>query len=240
MAENQKATLHVYRFDPDADKVPYFHTYQVDIKPKMNVLEALLEVVDTQDGSLSLRYACRGAICGSCAMYINGSYRLACQTMVATLNPKDITVGPLPHLKVIKDLIVDMDPFFEKYEKIMPYLITNSPLPEKEIPQNPKQRKAIDEMIDCILCGSCYSSCPMVWTHRNFLGPAALTKANRFVSDSRDEATKKRIDVVAGEDGVWRCHTILNCVDACPKKINTTWSIQRLKQKTIAQRLKFW
>ncbi|MBI2909480.1 MAG: succinate dehydrogenase iron-sulfur subunit [Chloroflexi bacterium] len=235
MAET--ATLHIFRFDPEKDKSPYFKTYDVAITAKMNVLEALLDIVDKQDGSLSLRYACRGAICGSCAMYINGSYRLACQTMIANLNPSDITVGPLPHLPNIKDLVVDMTPFFEKYERIVPYLIRNSAPLEKEIPQNLKQRKAIDEMIDCILCGCCYSSCPMVWTHRNFLGPAALTKANRFVQDSRDEGLDQRLSIVAGEDGIWRCHTIFNCADACPKKINTTASIQDLKRKTIARRL---
>lgn len=239
MASTNKATLRVFRFDPDVDKEPRFDTFEVSARPGMTVLEALFDILDNQDGSLAFRYTCRGAVCGSCAMFINGSYRLACQTQLANLKGV-ILVNPLPHVGIIKDLVVDMDPFFQNYERVMPYLLNDSPPPEKERIQSVAQRKKFDEMIDCILCGSCYSSCPMVWTNKSYLGPSALTKAYRFVADSRDDAVKERLAIVGGEDGVFRCRTIFNCVEACPKKINPTYSIQELKKKTVVNRLKFW
>jgi succinate dehydrogenase / fumarate reductase iron-sulfur subunit len=206
----------------------------------MSVLETLFEVLDKQDSSLTFRYACRGAVCGSCAMYINGSYRLACETQLAMMNTTEITVSPLPHLPVIRDLVVDMVPFWQKYERVMPYLKTQSEVDEKERIQSPKQRKLINEAVDCILCSSCYSACPVTWTDKDYLGPSALNKANRFVIDSRDEATSERLKIVSGEDGIWRCHTIFNCVEACPKKINQTEGIENLRRKTVSQKLKFW
>ena len=233
-------TMKVFRFDPEKDKTSRYDTFQVPVRPGMSVLETLFEVLDKQDSSLAFRYACRGAVCGSCAMYINGSYRLACETQLSSLGSKEITVGPLPHLPVIRDLVVDMAPFFEKYDRVMPYLKTQSEPPEKERLQSPKQRKAINEAIDCILCSCCYSACPMTWTHKEYLGPSALNKAYRFVADSRDEATAERLKVVSGEDGVWRCHTIFNCVEACPKKIYQTDAIEILRRKTVSQKLKFW
>ena len=204
---------------------------QYRIGPGMTVLEAIFEVLEKQDGSIAFRYACRGAICGSCAMFINGSHRLACGTQVTSLNTTEITISPLPHLPLIKDLAVDMTPFFDNYEAIKPYLIANTPPPEKERLQSPDQRKAIDEAIDCILCGICYSSCPVVWTNKDYLGPSALLKAYRFVADSRDEGLKERLATVGTEKGVWRCHTIFNCSEACPKGINPTNAIQQLKKR---------
>jgi len=233
-------TLKVFRFDPEKDKTSRYDTFQVPVKPGMSVLETLFEVLDKQDSSLAFRYACRGAVCGSCAMYINGSYRLACETQLSMIGTTEITVGPLPHLPVIRDLVVDMVPFFEKYERVMPYLQTKNDPKDKERLQSPKQRKLINEAVDCILCSSCYSACPITWTHKEYLGPSALTKANRFVVDSRDEATAERLKVVSGEDGIWRCHTIFNCVEACPKKINQTDAIETLRRKTMSQKLKFW
>ncbi|MDO8491132.1 MAG: succinate dehydrogenase iron-sulfur subunit [Dehalococcoidia bacterium] len=240
MATSADATLRVFRFQPGQDEKPRFDTYHVQAKSGMTVLDALFQVLDDQDGSLAFRYSCRGAICGSCAMYINGSYRLACQTQLANLGAGPVSVNPLPHLPIIKDLAVDMAPFFDKYEKVMPYLLGEERPPEKEFQQSIDQRKKIDEAIDCILCGCCYSSCPSVWTNKSYLGPAALTKAYRFVADSRDKAYDERLAIVSGEEGVWRCHTIFNCVEACPKKINCTYSIQELKKKTLTRRLKFW
>ena len=235
----ERVILKVFRFDPDVDKGPYFSTYQVEPREGMTVIEALLDILDKQDSSLAFRYACRGAVCGSCAMYINGSYRLACETQLSMLG-NEILVCPLPHLRVIKDLVVDMSPFFEKYNEIMPYLMTETPAPQKERLQSPKQRKAVDPVIDCILCGSCYSACPMTWLDKEYLGPAALAKAYRFVADSRDENQRERLMIVDSEEGIWRCHSIFNCVEACPKKINPADSIQRLRRRVLAQKLKFW
>jgi len=171
------------------------------------------------------------------AVYINGSYRLACGTQVSDFKGKEIVISPLPHLQVIKDLVVDMEPFFAKYGAIKPYLINNTPPPEKERLQSPKERKRIDEMIDCILCACCYSSCPSVWTDPAYKGPAAVLKANRFLADSRDNGTKERMPALDDEDGVWRCHTIFNCVEACPKDINPTDAIQQAKRKALKSKL---
>ncbi len=238
--KNGSLTLNIFRFDPDKDKEPRYQPYQVATRSGMSVLEGLFEVLDKQDPSLSFRYACRGAVCGSCAMYINGAYRLACQTQISRLETNQITVGPLPHLPLIKDLVVDMTPFFEKYERILPYLKTQSEMPEKERLQSPKQRKQINDAVDCILCSCCYSACPMTWKDKNYLGPSALNKAYRFVADSRDEATDERLKIVSSEDGVWRCHTIFNCVEACPKSINQTEGIEGLRRKTVSQKVKIW
>ncbi|OGC06351.1 succinate dehydrogenase iron-sulfur subunit [candidate division WOR-1 bacterium RIFCSPLOWO2_02_FULL_46_20] len=222
-------TFKIERFDPDVDKAPYFKTYEVMAEKEMSVLEALFYIVENLDGSLAFRYSCRGAVCGSCAMRINGKNRLACQTLIKTLRAKTITVSALPHLPVIKDLVVDMDHFFAKYEKVKPYLINPSPAPAKERTQSVKERARIDEMINCILCGACYSACTVAATDPQFLGPAALTKAYRFLADSRDAARGERLKLVDGEHGALRCHTLFNCAEACPKYIVPTYSIQKLK-----------
>lgn len=231
----EEILLKIFRFDPDVDQKPHFDTYEVKTRLGMTVLEALFDVLENQDGSLSFRYACRGAVCGSCAMHINGKYRLACQTQIKDLRTSSIKIKPLGHLPVIKDLVVDMSDFFEKYEKIKPYLINEGVLPEKEFIQSIDQRKKLDEMIDCILCSCCFASCPMTLTNEKYLGPAALMKANRFAVDSRD-SDKERLKIVNSEDGVWRCHTVFNCVEVCPKKLNPTAFIASLKRKIIVQR----
>jgi succinate dehydrogenase/fumarate reductase iron-sulfur protein len=222
-------TFKIQRFDPEVDRAPHFDTFKVEIAGSMSVLEALFYILENLDGTLSFRYSCRGAVCGSCAMYINGRNRLACQTLIKTLRTRVITVSPLPHQPIIKDLVVEMDRFFEKYERIKPYLTNNSAPPLKERLQSIKQRARIDEMINCILCGACYSACSLAATDAEFLGPAALTKAYRFLADSRDSAQKERLAEVKGEHGAYRCHTLFNCGEVCPKKIVPTYSIQKLK-----------
>ena len=239
MAAESKAVLKVFRFDPERDEEPYFDIFEINAREGMTVLEALFEILENHDNSLCFRYTCRGAVCGSCAMYINGAYRLACETQLSALGPGEITVYPLPHLAIIKDLVVDMAPFFEKFEMIMPYLKAGTS-PEKERLQSVKDRKVIDDAINCIMCASCYSACPMTWANKDYLGPSALNKAYRFVADSRDEAGSERLALVSRENGIFRCHTIFNCVEACPKKIDQTSSIQQLKRKTMSHRLKFW
>ena len=235
-----EVTYHVFRFDPEVDKESRYETFPVSAREGMTVLDGLIYILENLDNSLALRFSCREGVCGSCAMFINGSYRLACQTQLAELHADDVYVSPLPHLPVIRDLVVDMTRFFEKYEKVVPYLLNSEKPPEKEWLQSQQDRKKIDEVIDCILCASCYSSCPMVWTDGRYLGPAAMTKAYRFVADSRDRGARQRLSVVDSEDGVWRCHTIFNCVEACPKNINPTYAIQQMKKKAVIKRLKFW
>ena len=220
--------------DPDPHWEEHTVTYEGE---NLTVLEGLFFIQEKLDPSLSFRYCCRASVCGSCAMYINGAYRLACQTNVKHLHAGEITVAPMPHLRVIKDMVVDMTDFFAKYQYIMPWLIRSSPDPEKEIIQSPKERKKIDMPVDCILCGCCYSSCPSAWGEENYLGPAALLKAYRFEVDSRDEAKRERMPHWDNERGVYRCHTIMNCVEACPKELVPTEGIQWLKKAAVRRRL---
>jgi succinate dehydrogenase / fumarate reductase iron-sulfur subunit len=232
-------TFRVKRYDPakDAKGASRYDEFVVPYETSLTVLEGLFAIQETQDGSLAFRYCCRASICGSCAMYINGRYRLACQTNVLHLHTDHVTVEPMPHLPLVKDLVCDMDDFFAKYEYVQPWLMRNSTEPEKEIPQTPEERKKLDMPIDCILCGACYSSCPSVWTEENYLGPAALLKAFRFEVDSRDEARKERMPRWDNERGAYRCHTITNCSEACPKELNPTEGIQWLKMAAVRRRL---
>lgn len=232
-------TFRVRREDPHNKKDPEarYEEYAVPYEGTLTVLEGLFYIQEHLDGSLAFRYCCRASVCGSCAMYINGAYRLACQTNVKHLDTEVITVAPMPHLPVVKDLVCDMDEFFAKYEYVEPWLIRGSRDPDKELPQSPKDRKKLDMPIDCILCGCCYSSCPSVWGEKNYLGPAALLKAFRFEVDSRDEAGKERLPHFDNERGVYRCHTIMNCVEACPKELVPTEGIQWLKKASVRRRL---
>ncbi len=232
-------TIKIKRFDPTTDEAPYWKEYKVSIPKATTLLDTLFKIIEEQDSTLAMRYNCRSAVCGSDAMLINGKYALACQTKPAELGTSTITVEPLPYLPVIKDLVVNMDPFFEKLRAIKPYLITDEDnWPEKEFLQSPAIQKRIDDFSGCIACGSCYSSCVTVWTDKNYLGPAALAQAFRFVIDNRDTATKERLEIADSEDGVYRCHTSFNCVEACPKGIQPTDAIQGLKRKIAVQKIK--
>ncbi len=236
--------LRINRYDPAADgplsggrRTDRWDEFTVPYQGTLTVLEALFAIQESQDGSLAFRYCCRASICGSCAMYIGGRYRLACQTNVLHFEGKTITVEPMPHLPLVKDLVVDMTSFFAKYELIKPWLIRESADPELEISQSPQDRKKLDMPIDCILCGCCYSSCPSVWYEDDYIGPAALLKAYRFEVDSRDEARKQRLPYFDNERGAYRCHTITNCIEACPKELNPTEGIQWLKRAAVRRRL---
>src|SRR3989339_12552 len=222
MAEGD-LTLKVQRFDPTADKLPYWQSFTVKPRPGMTVLDALFEVLNHQDGTLSFRFCCRAGVCGSCAMVIGGKVRLACETQVAQFIGKgDLMLSPLPHQPVVKDLAVDYTHFFDRLKRVKPYLVGKEPYPEKEYIQSTKERQPINDPIDCILCGSCTSSCTMAWTNSDYLGPAALLKSYRFLADTRDNVPDERLDIIEGESGVWRCHTQFNCVEVCPKKLNPT------------------
>ncbi len=202
----------------------------------MTVLDALFQLLEEQDRTLAFRYSCRSAVCGSCAVVINGRQRLACKTQVSKLG-REITVGPLPHIPVIRDMVVNLQPFFHRMEMMKPYLETREQYPAKEFIQSPKDRDAIDVAIDCIDCMACFSACPSSWTDPTYPGPAAFVKAARFIADTRDAATKERLRLVGCEDGVWRCHTIFNCAEACPKSIDPPIFIQYLKRKAAVARL---
>jgi succinate dehydrogenase / fumarate reductase iron-sulfur subunit len=233
------AKFRVKRYDAnrDAKGAARYDDFVVPYETSLTVLEGLFFIQENLDGALAFRYCCRAAVCGSCAMYINGRYRLACQTNILHVHADVIAVEPMPHLPLVKDLVCDMGDFFAKYEYVKPWLIRNSAAPEKEITQSPEGRKKLDMPIDCILCGACYSSCPSVWTEENYLGPAALLKAYRFEVDSRDEACRERLPRWDNERGAYRCHTITNCVEACPKELNPTEGIQWLKMAAVRRRL---
>lgn len=222
----------IFRFDPEKNKKPYFMEYNVKLQKGQTILDGLNEIKWYKDGGVTYRRSCRSAICGSCAILINGKNRLACNTQAETLRSKKITLEPLPAFPIIKDLVIQVEPFFEKIEKIKPYLITKTPSPEKERIQSQIDRKKLDTVINCILCGICTTSCPTLWTNKEYLGPASFNKAYRFIIDSRDEGAEEHLEAVNDEGtGIWRCHTILNCFEACPKKIDLTSSIGGMKVK---------
>ncbi len=225
----------IYRFNPGQSA--HYQEYRLTPDKGMSVLEALFHILERQDPTLSFRYSCRGAVCGSCAMYINGRHRLACNTLVESLKGEKVTISPLPNLPVIKDLVVDMTSFYEKIEKAMPFLKTLEAR-QAEIKQSPKDRERLDIITDCILCAACHSACPVNWTSKSYLGPAVLNKAYRFIADSRDDAGEERLSLVDNEDGIWRCHGIFNCTEACPKKISPADSIIQLRHSVFAGKKK--
>ena len=234
-----EARFRIERYDAERDGAGpgRYEEFVVDYESSLTVLEGLFSIQERQDPSLAFRYCCRAAVCGSCAMYINGRYRLACQTNVGHLAAGAITVQPLPRMPLVRDLVCDMTDFFAKYEYIKPWLVRTSATPERELVQSPEERRKLDMPVDCILCGACYSSCPSVWSEGNYLGPAALLKAYRFEVDSRDEGGRERLPRWENERGVYRCHTITNCVEACPKRLNPTEGIQWLKRAAVRRRL---
>ncbi|HZK65992.1 MAG TPA: succinate dehydrogenase iron-sulfur subunit [Chloroflexota bacterium] len=224
-----RITLKIQRFDPQKDEKPYYGEYDAEVEPTDRVLDALNYVKWYGDGSLTFRRSCAHGICGSDAMRINGHNRLACKVLVKEYGNL-ITIEPMLGFRVIKDLVVDMDPFFALYKSVKPWLITNSQTPEKERLQSVEDREFFDDTTKCILCASCTTSCPPYWGNPDFLGPAALVAAHRFIFDTRDEATQERLELVNGREGVWRCRTVFNCTEACPRDIRITYAIQQIKR----------
>jgi succinate dehydrogenase / fumarate reductase iron-sulfur subunit len=233
-----QVTMKIFRYDPEKDKKLHYESYTVEAEPTDRVLDLLELVKGHYDGSLAFRRSCAHGVCGSDAMRINGRNRLACKTLVKDVGEK-ITVEPLLGLKVIKDLIVDMDPFFDNYKKILPYFINESPIPAdgKERLQSPEQRERFDDTTKCILCAACTTSCPSFWSSDDYLGPAALVTAHRFVFDSRDQAAAERLQVVSETSGLARCHTVYNCTMACPREIQITKAIGELKLATLTGKI---
>lgn len=232
-----QVTLKIFRYNPEVDKTFHYETYTLEAHETDRVLDLLEVVKGHTDGTLSFRRSCAHGVCGSDALRINGRNHLACKTLVRDVGTK-ITVEPLLGLKVIKDLIVDMEPFFDNYKKVLPWFINDSPLPEggRERLQSPEQRARFDETTKCILCAACTTSCPSFWGGEEYLGPAALVTAHRFIFDSRDEATAERLDILNEVDGVWRCRTTFNCTEACPRGIEVTKAIQEVKRALMFSR----
>jgi len=222
----------IYRFDPDKDSKPYMQDYELgedQLQPGWMLLDALLEL-KAQDETLSFRRSCQEGVCGSDGMNINGRNGFACVTPLAQLK-SPIELRPLPGLPVIRDLIVDLTQFYTQYRTAKPYLINNDPEPEVERLQSPADRDKLDGLYECILCACCSTSCPSFWWNPDkFLGPAALLQSWRFLADSRDQATDVRLDELEGPFKLFRCHTIMNCVEVCPKGLNPTRAIGHIKE----------
>ncbi|MFI9269190.1 succinate dehydrogenase iron-sulfur subunit [Kitasatospora sp. NPDC052896] len=230
-------TLRIRRFNPEEHPEPVWVDYQLTMDPKERVLDALNKVKWEQDGTLTYRRSCAHGICGSDAMRINGRNRLACKTLLKDVNPeKPITIEAIKGLAVLKDLVVDMDPFFQAYKDVMPFLITKGNDPTRERLQSAEERERFDDTTKCILCAACTSSCPVFWNDGQYFGPAAIVNAHRFIFDSRDEGAEQRLEILNDREGVWRCRTTFNCSEACPRGIEVTKAIQEVKRALVTRR----
>jgi succinate dehydrogenase / fumarate reductase iron-sulfur subunit len=223
----------LYRYNPETGAAPVMQDCELDMQTGDAMLLDALILLKQRDDSLGFRRSCREGVCGSDAMNINGRNGLACITPLSSLK-QPIEIRPLPGLPVIRDLIVDMSQFFKQYHSIKPYLINNDPPPETERLQSPKQREELNGLYECILCGCCSTACPSFWWNPDrFVGPAGLLQAYRFLADSRDHATGERLDDLEDPYRLFRCHTIMNCVDVCPKELNPTAAIGRIKEMMV-------
>jgi succinate dehydrogenase / fumarate reductase, iron-sulfur subunit len=225
----------IYRYNPETDTEPYMQDFELpddEVEPGMMLLEALLRL-KRRDETLGFRRSCGEGVCGSDGMNINGTNGLACVTPVAGLK-EPITLRPFPGMPVIRDLIVDMENFYNQYREARPYLVVNDPIPEVERKQSPQDREKLDGLYECILCGCCSASCPSYWWNPDkFLGPAALLQAARFILDSRDQATSERLEQLDDAYKLYRCHTIMNCVQVCPKGLNPTRAIGEIRKHML-------
>lgn len=232
-----QAQLRIRRFNPEKDKKPWWGEYTLnEVNPNDSVLDLLHRVKWEIDGTLTLRRSCAHGICGSDAMRINGANALACKTLVVRLRDDNadnvnIQIEPILGLPVIKDLIVDMEPFFDHYKSVMPWFINDTPPPAdgRERLQSPADRARFDDTTKCILCAACTTSCPSYWANDRYVGPAAIVQAHRFIFDSRDQGYPERLKIMGETFGVWRCRTIFNCTNACPREIEVTKAIAEVK-----------
>jgi len=240
--EIMEVTFRIQRFDPAKDRYPYFREYRVPVRRGMTVLEALIYIKENLDATLSFRYSCRSAVCGSCGMLINGVQRLACATQILELNTDVIEVAPMPNYPVIKDLIVDLTRLFETHRKVKPFLIRKDIKEQEEPTKEYYQtwKDIVDRILQftyCIKCGMCLSACPTVGYDKEYLGPVALTQAFRYIADTRDEGANERIKVVDSPHGCWNCHFAASCSEVCPKGVDPALAIQLLKKVIIKRKL---
>jgi len=229
-------TLRIRRYNPEVGDQPWWGEYTIEAEPTDRLLDALHHVKWYRDGTLALRRSCAHGICGSDAMLINGRNALACKVLVKEVAPK-VTVEPIRGLPVLKDLIVDMEPFFAGYRKVLPFLVNEDDPPDRERLQSPEERERFDDTTKCILCAACTTSCPIFWGDGDYIGPAAIVNAHRFIFDSRDQAAKERLDILAEKSGVFRCRTTFNCTEACPRGIKVTKAIQEVKRAIMFDKL---
>lgn len=227
--------VEVYRYNPDTDKAPYMRTYEVDTQGKDLMVLDVLEILKAQDPTLAYRRSCREGVCGSDGMNISGKNGLACITALSECVKRNkLILRPLPGLPVVRDLVIDMSQFYEQYRKIEPYLQNDTPAPAIERLQSPEDRAKLDGLYECILCACCSTSCPSFWWNPDkFIGPAGLLQAYRFLADSRDNATEKRLSKLDDPFSVFRCHGIQNCVAVCPKGLNPTRAIGHIRSMLL-------
>ena len=232
-----EVTVKILRYNPEVSEESSWESYQVTAEPTDRVLDALHKVKWDLDGSLTFRRSCAHGVCGSDAMRINGKNRLACKTLLKDVNPGSaITVEPIKGLPVLKDLVVDMEPFFDAYRSVMPFLVTSGNEPTRERVQSQADRQRFDDTTKCILCAACTTSCPVYWSDGQYFGPQAIVGAHRFIFDSRDEGGDQRLEILNDKEGVWRCRTTFNCTEACPRGIEVTKAIQEVKRALIFRR----
>jgi succinate dehydrogenase / fumarate reductase iron-sulfur subunit len=233
--------LRVKRYNPETDKKPYWQEFTVELEPTDRVLDALHLAKWQQDGTLTFRRSCAHGVCGSDAMVMNGANALAClklvQDMVDPVKGGTITLEPIRGLPVIKDLVVDMEPFFAQYRAVLPYLINTDDPGYTERKQSAEDRERFDDTTKCILCAACTTSCPVYWGNSQYVGPAAIVNAHRFIFDSRDQASEQRLDILNQKSGVWRCRTAFNCSLSCPRGIKVTEAIQDVKRAILYDRV---
>jgi succinate dehydrogenase / fumarate reductase iron-sulfur subunit len=227
-----KATFTIRRYQPEVREAPYYEDFEIEIDATDRVLDGLNEIKWHHDGTLALRRSCQHGICGSDAMRINGRNRLACKTLMQEVGD-EVRVEPLMGFPVLKDLIVDVDPFFEQIRSVKAHQIDDSRSPEKERIQSPEEYERYEETSKCIMCGACTGSCPSFWPNRDFVGPAAIVQAHRFIFDTRDEGTAERLAELDRRDGVWACRTVFNCTKACPVDIQVTKAIGQVKRAIV-------
>ncbi len=227
----------VYRYNPETDSKPYMQDYELDIEAGDKMLLDAILLLKAEDETISLRRSCREGVCGSDAININGRNGLACITPLSGLR-QPIELRPLPGMPVIRDLVVDLSQFYNQYRSIKPYLINNEPEPDIERLQSPEDRAELDGLYECILCACCSTACPSFWWNPDkFVGPAGLLQAYRFIADTRDQATNERLSDLEDPYRLFRCHTIMNCADVCPKKLNPTKAIGKIKSLLVKRTL---
>mgnify|MGYP001187798589 FL=1 len=229
----------IYRYDPEEQKNPHVDTYEIDLAEcGPMVLDALIKIKGEVDSTLTFRRSCREGICGSCSMNIGGENTLACTRAIEDVPGPDVAIYPLPHMAVIRDLVVDFSKFWAQYESIQPWLKTESPDPQKERLQSPEDRAKLDGLYECILCASCSTACPSYWWNGDrYLGPAVLLQSYRWLIDSRDEGTGERLDELEDPFKLYRCHTIMNCTQTCPKGLNPAKAIGEIKKMMVERKL---
>jgi succinate dehydrogenase / fumarate reductase iron-sulfur subunit len=231
-----ETTLRILRYNPETDEHPAWKEYAVEVEPTDRLLDALHQVKWYQDGTLAFRRSCAHGVCGSDAMTINNVNGLACKVLMRDLGAR-VKIEPLRGFRVIKDLVVDMEPFMEKYRSIKPYFINYDPPPPGERFQSQEARERYDDTTRCILCAACTSACPSFWGNPEFVGPAAIVQAHRFIFDDRDQGANERLEILNDRDGVWRCRTIFNCTGACPRDIQITQAIGEVKKLLLFNRM---